>query len=551
MNEIIKTKNGLDINKINGFLTHSLYDPIKEAKKFVKKHIEDVQIHIIYGYGSGYIVNEFMNNNPFNTVFIVIDPFINIEKLEDTDFVKYIYLKEVEEFNTIIKPFISKFENNIKFTCSLNYDKMNEKIYKEILINLKESISVNKVVENTVIRFSHLWLENYLQNLNYKDSSVIKLANITDKPVIVASGGPSLNKQLPLLKKYRNNFIVISAGSTTNSLVQANIIPDFVVSVDGHELNYKHFEHLQFDEKVTYVYSMYSYPEIRTRFEKGFYFLDGTGQIVLESLKEIKKEEPVIFFGGGSVAHYALILANYISSGQIGIIGQDLAYLDGYTHAKNNILGKKVTIEEQKDLLEVEGYYGGKVYTNHMFLSMKKTFEKIINHIEENKVFNCTEGGVLIKGIQNKRFKDFCSENVLKTNCLIELPNSINEVQENTLDITEKNIKKYKKIKSSVEENILLINLAKKKLSFTKEILIKMNANDKIIKKLSDKDIIAIALQTISIKVQKGFKKEIDSKEHENFKKSIAENEFLYLEMKKILDFALETLQKNVESLEV
>ena len=551
MNEIIKTKNGLDVNKINGFLTHSLYDPVKEAKKFVKKHIEDVQIHIIYGYGSGYIVNEFVKNNPFNTVFIVIDPFINIEKLEDTDFVKYIYLKEVEEFHTIIKPFISKIENNIKFTCSLNYDKMNEKIYKEILINLKESISVNKVIENTVLCFSYLWLENYLQNLNYKDSSVIKLANITDKPVIVASGGPSLNKQLPLLKKYRNDFIVISAGSTTNSLVQADIIPDFVVSVDGHELNYKHFEHLQFNEEVVYVYSMYSYPEIRNRFEKGFYFLDGTGQIVLESLREIKKEEPVIFFGGGSVAHYALILADYISSGPIGMIGQDLAYLDGYTHAKNNILGKKVTIEEQKDLLEVTGYYGDKVYTDHMLLSMKQTFEKLINHIEENKVFNCTEGGVLIEGIQNKCFKDFCSENILKTNCLIELPNSINEVQENTLDITEKNIKKYKKIKSVVEENILLISLAKKKMSFTKEILRKMNANDKIIKKLSDKDIIAVALQTISIKIQKGFKKEIDSKEDENFKKSIAENEFLYLEMKKTLDFALETLQKNIESLEV
>lgn len=554
MIEVVTSKNGLNINKINGFLTHSLYDPIKEAKKFVQKHVEDVQIHILYGYGSGYIVNEFKNNNPFNTMYVVIDPFVTLEKINDTDFVKYCNFKEVEQCINFLKPFVLKLENNIKFTCSLNYDKIDEVLYKEILVELKELISVNKVLENTVLKFSHLWLQNYLQNIHYPDSSVVKLSNSTNKPVIVASGGPSLSKQLYLLKKHRENFIVISAGSTTNSLVKADIMPDFVVSVDGHELNYKHFEHLHFNEDITYVYSMYSYPKIRNHFQKGFYFLDGSGEVVSESLKEFKKEDPILFFGGGSVAHYALILANYISSGPIAMIGQDLSYVNGYTHAKNNILGKKITSEEQRNAIPIEGYYGGTVYTNNMFLSMKKAFENISEHLGKGKAFNCTEGGALIKGLPNKSFKSFCEENYSSAN--IDNPsfkaiNFVNEFQNNPLDSINKISKKYVEIKSAIDENIALTKLAKKKRFFSKEVLTKMIINDDVIKDLSHKDIISIGLQSISIKVQKGFKKSIHAQETEKFQKSIEENEFLYAEMKKLVNLALKILEETKESLEV
>lgn len=552
MIEMIESKNGVHVRKINGFLTHSLYDPYKEATKFVKKNIEDVQVHVIYGYGSGFIVEEFLRNNQFNTIYIVIDPFVNINNLKENDYVKYLFLEEIDKISNIYS-YLADLSSNVKITCSLNYDKMDPILYKEVLNKIKSFLELNKVNENTVLRYSHMWFVNYLKNLKYKDSSVSNFEKRAKKGVVIASGGPSLTKQLPLLKKYRSNFIVISAGSTTNSLIQEGIIPDIVVSVDGHPINYKHFEHLTFDNNTIFVYSMYNYFKIRELFKKAYYFVDSTGDLIADSLSAIKGEETVIFSGGGSVAHFAFLLGSYISSGPICLIGQDLAYLNGKTHADNNVLGKKLTDEQQKGLITVEGYYGDVVYTDNAFLSMKKSFEKIIKSLENSRsIFNCTEGGALIKGIPNKKFKDFCEDyKDIHDDTSLNLLEGGRSTQQNPLEVSKKLLSKYKEIKSILCDNLKLIKKTSEKKVFQQNILKKLEKNDNKIKKMSEKDVISIAFQAIAIEVQRSFKKNINDSIEEQFKKSIDENIFLYTEMEKIVDIGIKALQENTEELEV
>lgn len=241
------------------------------------------------------------------------------------------------------------------------------------------------------------------------------------KPIVIASGGPSLAKQLQLLKETRESVLLIAAGSTINSLLKQNIYPDYVVSIDGTEINREHYSQLKL-AKTKLVYCFTNHHEIRNEFSgSGYLFL-------LESEKQlnriIKNElnmsvEFPILKGGGTVAHFSLSFARYISDGPIALIGQDLAFTNNKSHEENNKGYKEINLEKLPENYSfVEDYYGGKVLTNSLFLGMKQDFEKLVELLPNPKsIYNCTEGGVLISDMCNIPFKTYLekfSSNTLK-----------------------------------------------------------------------------------------------------------------------------------------
>lgn len=550
MIEKITSKKGFQITKINGYMCHSIYDPIKEAKKFVEKNIEDVQIHFVYGYGDGYIVDEFLERaSETNTFYVVVDPFIEISNVENEN-LAFISFKNSEDLKKNLSYFMN-YNYNKKVTTSLNYDKMDLKLYKEFLDILNELIHVNKVNENTVSLFSYNWYINYLKNLSNvdKDESIEKLHNCTDKPIVIASGGPSLTKQLDIIKKYRDKILLIAAGSTINSLLAENIRPDVVVSIDGHINNYAHFKDNRFDEKTLFIYSMYSYPKIREQFEKGYFFVDSASSNLVQHLKKYSQENPIMLNGGGSVAHYALSVGSYISSGPICLIGQDLAYTNGQSHAKSNVFNKKV--DKIKDnLIEVDGYFGDKVLSDYMFISMRNVFENLFYLIERKEIYNCTEGGANIKNYTNLPFAEFCEKFIInksfKECVLVENQTS----KDNVIKYFKLEKENYKKIKKYASNNLQLLKTNKANASFKGSVLKKMDMNDKNMKKYISKTPIEIAFKFIEMKVNRSFKKGKNETPKQEFDRVYNQNEFLYKEMKEVSSLGIQTIESIVNEKE-
>ena len=92
--EELTTKLGNNTLKVNGYLLHSKYDPKKEAVNFVKKNYKKNKVLILFGYGKGYILDEFLDVSDQEKI-IVIDPYFSSSK---------VYSDRVT--------FISKLENN-------------------------------------------------------------------------------------------------------------------------------------------------------------------------------------------------------------------------------------------------------------------------------------------------------------------------------------------------------------------------------------------------------------------------------------------------------
>lgn len=542
--EEIFNKEGLGIKKVNGYLLHSKYNPIKEAQQFIDNNYIPEYVHILFGFGSGYIVEAFLKKRNQERL-IIIEPILTELIYNEEENVILLNTKDNKEIKKKIFSLLN-MSHKVKILLSPNYDKICPEIYKEFLSIVNEKLTLEKINENTLRGMSHQWQENYIMNLQYLgiDNSIVELDNYTNAPVVIAAGGPSLTKQLPLLKMVRKNIILIAAGSTINTLAAEDIEPDYIISIDGHINNYHHFKDLYF-KNATYVYSMYSHFKIRNSFEKkAYYFLSESAKDLYHHLSRITEESIILLRGGGSVAHFAFAFANYISSGPIAMIGQDLAYTNNQTHAENNKHFKKLTDEsfENKNYIKQKGYYGDEVITDYSFLAMKLSFEQLAQMIEHDReIYNCTEGGVFIEGFKNIPFNSFCEEFAQRNITSEYLDKKVENKERVYLkykkiyeELTSE-IQLYKKIKKHLNNNLTVLSKNKSNVSFDYITLEKLSNNDEKIELYRTKTSLSAALDPLTLSLAKEFTALIDETPHQKYQRLFKQNIVLYSEMEKII----------------
>lgn len=286
-------------------------------------------------------------------------------------------------------------------------------------------------------------------------------------------------------------MIIIASGSTVNSLLAADLEPDFVLSIDGGEPNYKHFKDLQFD-KARLIYSPYNHSGVRKSFRKRGYVFTQVNQEEIGKylLDNIGINLPVLA-GGGTVAHYGVTVARLLNSGPIAMIGQDLAYTNNQTHAKGNKFAKEVEdiTKLNKELIPVEGYYGEEVITSRDFLSMKMVFEEIIRFYKPLvPIFNCTEGGVKLKGYEQLPFQDFVDTyvdtNKVKNLDHLDNNNAIYKTDKEVVDIYKKELKLIGDLENLLIKGIHVLHKVKNNTFFDQHTL---NLFDKIEKEINQK----------------------------------------------------------------
>ncbi|HEG1305115.1 TPA: motility associated factor glycosyltransferase family protein [Campylobacter jejuni] len=272
---------------------------------------------------------------------------------------------------------------------------------------------------DSIIGIKHM-LNNLPKLLNHGVfQNFLKARKQKVKNAIIVSTGPSLTKQLPLLKKYANKATIFCADSAYPILAKHNIKPDYVCMLERDDIVSKCFDNdfKEFDQGILFIISSVVHQEVIDFLEKN-------------SRKYILVHRPLHFavslnlkeFGyigvGASVANMAYELAASLRHENIIFIGQDLAYAkDGSSHPREHIYGN------QGEKLRGEIYtlaYGGEkqVRTQLTWNLFRQAFEKDIFWAKEKlkiNTYNCTEGGARIEGAIEKPFQEAC-ETLLKEN---------------------------------------------------------------------------------------------------------------------------------------
>lgn len=415
-------RNQKKILKIDDKYIESKVNPEKEAERNVEKYAKNNSTHIIFGYGAGYTSNLLLQKIQKGLLgksdIIIIDPIIEKLNIKSEEVKNFIFSgDDKKQIEKIINQALHRTHNRVQIISANKYEEIFIEEYQDLLNIVKKSMDQYLTNFYTLVVSSLQWHKNMIGNLlNLKnDGNLYELQKKINIPVVIISGGPSLYKQLPLLKKYEKQVITVVAGSTINSVLQYDIIPDFVVSIDGRLEHYKqHYIKLK-NINSRLIYSMETFPKIRESFtEKGFAFFVNESRELTEYVQDNLAISILGLNIGNSCANYAFTIADLITSDSIAFIGQDLAFTNNSTHDKGNKDYRELTKEEieKNKYFYVEGYDGEPILTNNLMNMMKESFEKQLSIMHNSeRVYNCTEGGVKIVGMKQKSFYAFLKNN--------------------------------------------------------------------------------------------------------------------------------------------
>ncbi|WP_078378896.1 motility associated factor glycosyltransferase family protein [Sutcliffiella halmapala] len=537
--EILSSKDNLPIFEIDGYITNSKYNPINEAIKLAQLNFKKNHIHVLLGIGAGYIAKELFLKLSENEVLLIIEPnvelFKKLIKVQDLQYliddkkVTVITGLNFEYFEEYLSVNVVKFNNRLQLIVSPNYEKIYPSYSKQVLMTTKDILLLQVVNKNTMKRFFGSWQENFIENLYhvFTANPFSHLRKRLNCPVVITAGGPSLIKHMQLIKERRNQMFLLCAGSTINSLLANNIIPDAIVSIDGGYENYKHFENLSYLE-VPLLFSPKLHKDILKIYKgKKILFTDKAESRNNKLIDEIVDYQIGEVYGGPSVANYCLDIAVQLTTGPICMIGQDLAYTNNTTHAegnKNYSVINEHSIEERM-LFKVAGYDGGDVLTDYPLFSMKKAFEEYCKHAlkDSNQIFNCTEGGAKIEGIENILFSNFvnnyCNKDLSK-----EVGKVLNETRiektkeqwDNLFNVISDEKRKSKKVMILCKESLeVLSKIDKETPSFNFKIIKQLDKFDRKLKVLLKNEFLFYLFGEVSFNINNYYLEQENETEEE------------------------------------
>ncbi|EMS7426766.1 motility associated factor glycosyltransferase family protein, partial [Campylobacter coli] len=264
-------------------------------------------------------------------------------------------------------------------------------------------------------------IEQFVYNLpsmithpSYKEL-LSKRKNLSDTAIIVSTG-PSLTKQLPLLKKYASKATIFCADSSYPILAKHGIKPDYVCMLERTEITAEFFNHDfgEFDKDIVFICAGVVHP-------KAIEYLKGRNRKYLIMPRYlyfpiyIKLKYFDFLYNTPSVAHMSYFLSVLLNHKNIIFIGQDLAYAENGNSHPDDYQNSANYESQMYEHILTEAYGGKKEIKTHEFwIFFKQILEAMIikYHIT---TYNCTEGGARIEGTIEKPFLWAC-ENLLDKN---------------------------------------------------------------------------------------------------------------------------------------
>jgi hypothetical protein len=393
---------------------HSRYDPQGEARRMLEgTELSDSRFVVMLGLGAGYGLEEALRRIPRDGQVVAIEPEPGIfrKALQLRDFSAALLDSRVLLFVGEKPSEIAKKLDPVTWGLSFrqpkliehpSYSSLSPDYLREMRRSLVELFEIEKTGVATRCAGKKAFSRNIFGNLPRLASAagVVELFGIfKNRPAIVVSAGPSLNKQLPRLKELQGRAVIICVDTAMRVLLNAGIRPDLVAAVDFTPVNYRHFAGVDTGD-LALVAASIVYPKCLEA-HKGPLFSIFNELPVTDWLMPLLGTRGSVAVGD-STAHTAFHLAESMGCSPIMLIGQDLAYTGGKTHAE----GVATRAEAAGgDRLMADGWSGGQVATSPALMTMLKHFEgKIANC--KSMVINATEGGAHIGGAVHITFEE-------------------------------------------------------------------------------------------------------------------------------------------------
>ncbi|ECW7524829.1 motility associated factor glycosyltransferase family protein [Campylobacter coli] len=264
---------------------------------------------------------------------------------------------------------------------------------------------------------------------------------------IVVSAGPSLAKQLSLLKAYQDKAVIFCADGALSMLEKEGIVPDYVTNLDCRDLAMKFFQNKENLKQSIIALECATHPNV-------VHSLKAENCMIVLRNKALYQRFNLNDFGyidtGTHVSHFSYTLALALGFKNIIMIGQDLAFdKEGNSHSKGFSYGEQFSGEKTVPTLKTQAYAGkGEVLTHTTWNDYRIKLEYLFAcNDQKAKFYNATEGGARINFTEELSFKECCEKLLTKEKPKFELPKSL------TKNRSDKLLVKFKEKIQKDQEN--------------------------------------------------------------------------------------------------
>ncbi|MBX2641316.1 motility associated factor glycosyltransferase family protein, partial [Campylobacter jejuni] len=439
--ELILGKDNLDINlkdtSDNTFLYENVIDELNSMLNTYNDKYLLYPVLYFYGFGNGILFKALLQNKNHQHI-VVFEKDIEIiwimfhilDFSHELQSARLMILQtsslDIELFSNFCssKPFFQFSRIYFLELMSHYYERFHEDVLelnKKLVQDFKDSILSHGNDPLDALQGIEQFVYNLPQMITHPSYKELlsKRKGISDTAIIVSTG-PSLTKQLPLLKKYASKATIFCADSSYPILAKHNIKPDYVLSLERIPLTSEFFNNDfgEFDKDILFVLKSYVHPHTTKYLQKNNrnFMLVST---YASFINYLKLDDFGYFNMGFSVANMNFLLAIHLKHKNIVLIGQDLAYAkDGLSHTKDysNLDKHEGHFQRDKNKYTTQAYGdNGKVESSFVWTLFRHNFEQDVANAKKNyyiTTYNCTEGGARIEGTIEKPFLWAC-ENLL------------------------------------------------------------------------------------------------------------------------------------------
>jgi hypothetical protein len=397
---------------------HSIYNTEREMQQMFAGVDQETEVIVVFGMGTGKAIDYIAGHFPKIKRVIVVEPDLNLFKKVMRELDLFKLMSQVPSLSLILNKTAQEsalffdqltadlLELNPPMVMHYYFNSIYPRFYDEFQGTLVERLRLRLVNLATKDNFKQAWMVNILRNLkNFNGSCGILMEKLQGLPAIIVSAGPSLNKNMYLLKEVKDRAVIVAVGTAIRILDSNGIVPHIRMAMDGGKGEMQIFETIN-TNSATLLYSDQLYYEILPQYEGPVIkMLLDTDALSRYLAKDNYKYELVA--SGFSIANTALDFLCRSGCSTIIFMGQDLCYTEGKLYAKGSWKTDDGKVEfSGAGYIKTTDIFDNKVYTTRPFMGMKSLFEQEILQHPEIKFIDATEGGLRIENTEVKTLQE-------------------------------------------------------------------------------------------------------------------------------------------------
>lgn len=467
-------------------------DPKKEAEEWFKGlDLKNTKLIYVYGVGLGYYyetLTNWLKQNPENHVVFVEDDLGVLVKFLETKLAFQIlsdsqanvcYVPDVLDSEGVLETLYWSFVLTPFVATGLkSYQHYKQNKYTELTTKLLYDTTMKNALIDEYLHYGASFFRNFYPNIlelhksRFGNSLFGKFQGI---PAIICGAGPSLEKQLPLLKELNDKAILFAGGSSLNAITAQGILPHFGAGIDPNPTQALRLSTSQ-AAGVPFFYRSRMMRDAFRKIPGERLYISGSGGYDVSEIYEDKFGLKAEFLDEGhNVVNFCTEIACRMGCNPIIYVGMDLAYTGMKSYSggiEDNVTVSEEALMSAQDEeyrgVRKEDIYGKPTFTLWKWVAEADWLSNFSKTHPECKMINATEGGIGFPGIENISFQKCLQDLTQQKNLKGKIQTAIDEAA--IPQVTEEEVVALThEIKESLIRSLNLIRILREELEAEKK----------------------------------------------------------------------------------